>query len=40
MAKTVISVMDEIRRGLELLELSLPKQVDAMAVSETSKLSY
>lgn len=32
--------MDEIRKGLELLESNLPKRVDAMAVSRTSKLPF
>lgn len=38
--KSLVSLMDEIRGRLELLECSLPKRVDAMAVSRISKLPY
>jgi hypothetical protein len=40
MEDSVVSLMDEIRGRLELLESSLPKRVDAMAVSPTSKLPF
>jgi hypothetical protein len=40
MEKSLSSLMDEIRKGLELLECNLPKRVDAMAVSPTSKLPF
>lgn len=40
MEDSVVSRMDEIRGRLELLESSLPKRVDAMAVSPTSKLPF
>jgi len=40
MEKSVTSFMDEIRRKLELLESSLPKQVDGWALSQMSKLPF
>jgi hypothetical protein len=35
-----VSLMDEIRGRLELLESNLPKRIDAMAVSQASKLPF
>ena len=40
MEKSVASVLNEIRERVELLESSLPRRVDAMAVSPVSKLPY
>jgi hypothetical protein len=40
MKKSVASLMDEIRRNLELLESSLPKRVDGWALSQMSKLPF
>jgi hypothetical protein len=40
MEKTVASLLNEIRERVELLEASLPRRVDAMAVSPISKLPY
>jgi hypothetical protein len=34
------ALMDEIRKRVELLELSLPKHLDAMDVSRTAKLPW
>ena len=40
MKKSVTSLMDEIRKNLELLESSLPKRVDGWALSQMSKLPF
>ena len=40
MKDSVASLMDEIRRNLELLESSLPKRVDGWALSQMSKLPF
>jgi len=40
MKDSLVSLMDEIRGRLELLESNLPQRVDAMAVSPTSKLPF
>ncbi len=40
MEDSYASLMDEIRGRLELLESNLPKRIDAMAVSPTSKLPF
>jgi hypothetical protein len=40
MTKSVASLMDEIRKNLELLEPSLPKRVDGWALSQMSKLPF
>lgn len=40
MEESLLSLMSEIRGRVELLESSLPKRVDAMAVSPTSKLPF
>lgn len=40
MEKSLSSLMSEIRGRVELLESSLPKRVDAMVVSPTSKLPF
>ena len=40
MEKSVASLMDEIRKNLELLESSLPKRVDGWALSQMSKLPF
>jgi len=40
MEKSLASLMDEIRRNLELLESSLPKRVDGWALSQMSKLPF
>jgi hypothetical protein len=40
MEESLASVIDEVRQRLELLESSLPKRVDATAVSRTSKLPF
>jgi hypothetical protein len=40
MEESLSSLMDEIRGRVELLESSLPKFVDAMAVSQTAKLPF
>ncbi len=40
MEDSLVSLMDEIRGTLELLESNLPERVDAMAVSPTSKLPF
>jgi len=40
MEKPVASLMDEIRKNLELLESSLPKRVDGWALSQMSKLPF
>jgi len=40
MEKPVASLMDEIRKNLELLESNLPKRVDGWALSKMSKLPF
>ncbi len=40
MEESTASLLNEIRGRLELLEASLPRRVDAMAVSPTSKLPF
>src|SRR5882762_4662157 len=40
MEKSLASLVDEIRRNLELLESSLPKRVDGWALSQMSKLPF
>ena len=40
MEESIESVLNEIRERLLLIESSLPKRVDAMAVSQTSKLPF
>src|SRR6266849_863961 len=40
MEESVASLMDEIRRNLELLESNLSKQVDGWALSQMSKLPF
>jgi len=40
MEESLVSVMDEIRKNLELLESSLPKRVDGWALSQLSKLPF
>jgi hypothetical protein len=40
MEESVASIMDGIRRNLELLESSLPKRVDGWALSQMSKLPF
>ena len=38
--ESVSDLMNEIRKRIELLESSLPRRLDAMAVSETAKLPW
>jgi len=40
MEETLVSLMDEIRVRLDLLESNLPKQVDGWALSQLSKLPF
>lgn len=40
MEKSIASLMDEIRKNLELLESCLPKRVDGWALSQMSKLPF
>src|ERR1700730_14045454 len=40
MQDSVVPVMDEISGRLKLLESKLPKRIDAMALSRTSKLPF